>query len=76
MPRYRNDKAIIPVLDCDVKIDLEVMDTGVLGKTGNVPYLFSRSIFNLRWLFRNVNIMFRINVQFSDYYNCEDEVVI
>ena len=38
------------------KIDLEVVDTGVPGETGNVPHLFSRSTISLRQLFENVNI--------------------
>lgn len=38
------------------KIDLEVMDTGVPGETGNVPHLFSRSTISLRQLFENVNV--------------------
>lgn len=38
------------------KIDLEVVDTGVPGETGNVPHLFSRSIIRLQQLFENVNV--------------------
>lgn len=51
--RGRNSSLYMTVML--TKIDLEVVETGVSEKIGNVPSLFSRSIISLQQFFKNVN---------------------